>query len=131
MCTKIYHPNLMWEKKEIWLSLWQSPTPAEMSKGQSETQTTPQNSSITQRLRTDLGRSVGVTVENNCGKIRNIRQLMSKLGSQLPHKISDSRSQNRNSNLILDRFYFFLHNLYMFVIKTPHTYDINLWEIKE
>ena len=38
--------------------------PAEMSKRQSQkvtTQTTPQKSSITQRLRTDLERSVGVT----------------------------------------------------------------------
>ena len=36
-------------------------TPTEMSKGQVTTQTTPQKSSIKQRLRTDLGRSVGVT----------------------------------------------------------------------
>ena len=36
-------------------------TPAEMSKGQSDTQTTPQKSWLTQWLRTDLGRSVGVT----------------------------------------------------------------------
>ena len=34
-------------------------TPAEMPKGQFTTQTTPQKSSITQRLRTNLGRSVG------------------------------------------------------------------------
>ena len=38
-----------------------APTPTEMSKGQVPTQTTPQKSSIEQRLRTDLGRSVGVT----------------------------------------------------------------------
>ena len=38
-----------------------APTPTEMSKGQVPTQTTPQKSSIKQRLRTDLGRSVGVT----------------------------------------------------------------------
>ena len=38
-----------------------TPTPTEMSKGQVTTQTTPQKSSIKQRLRTDLGRSVGVT----------------------------------------------------------------------
>ena len=35
-------------------------TPTEMSKGQSD-KPMPQKSSITQRLRTDLGRSVGVT----------------------------------------------------------------------
>ena len=38
-----------------------APTPAEMSKGKATTQTIPQKISITQRLRTDLGRSVGVT----------------------------------------------------------------------
>ena len=38
-----------------------APTPTEMSKGKVTTQTTPQKSSIKQRLRTDLGRSVGVT----------------------------------------------------------------------
>ena len=32
-----------------------APTPTEMSKGQVTTQTTPQKSSIKQRLRTDLG----------------------------------------------------------------------------
>ena len=37
------------------------PTPAEMSKGKVTTQTTPQKSSIKQRLRTYLERSVGVT----------------------------------------------------------------------
>ena len=57
---------------------------------------------------------------------------MSKLGCQLPHKISDSRSQNRNINLIFDRILFLLfsHNLYMFVNKKKHKYDINLSEIK-
>ena len=38
-----------------------APTPAETSIGQATIQTKPQKSSITQRLRTDLGRSVGVT----------------------------------------------------------------------
>ena len=38
-----------------------APTPTEMSRGQVTTQTTPQKSSIKQRLRADLGRSVGVT----------------------------------------------------------------------
>ena len=39
----------------------EAPTPTEMSKGQSDNTKTPQKSSIKQRLRTDLGRSVGVT----------------------------------------------------------------------
>ena len=38
-----------------------APTPAEMSKGQSDNTNNATKSSITQRLRTDLGRSVGVT----------------------------------------------------------------------
>ena len=37
------------------------PTPTEMSKGQSDKTNNATKSSITQRLRTDLGRSVGVT----------------------------------------------------------------------
>ena len=38
-----------------------APTPTEMSIGQVTTQTLPQKSSIKQRLRADLGLSVGVT----------------------------------------------------------------------
>ena len=38
-----------------------APTPEEMSKGQSDNANNATKSSITQRLRTDLGRSVGVT----------------------------------------------------------------------
>ena len=50
------------KKEEIWPSpMTKAPTPTEMSKGQVTTQTTPQKSSIKQRLRTDLGRSAGVT----------------------------------------------------------------------
>ena len=42
--------------------LWQKPIDQQKrQKGKVTTQTTPQKSSITQRLRTDLGRSVGVT----------------------------------------------------------------------
>ena len=42
--------------------LWQKPLhPQKCQKGKMTTQTTPQNISITQRLRTDLGRSVWVT----------------------------------------------------------------------
>ena len=49
------------DKKEEICPTTKAPTPTEMSKGQVTTQTTPQKSSIKQRLRTDLGRSVGVT----------------------------------------------------------------------
>ena len=51
------------EKEEIRLSpMTKATTPTEMSKGKMTTQTTPQKSSITERLRTDLGRSVGVAM---------------------------------------------------------------------
>ena len=50
------------KKKEIWLSpMTKAPTPIEKSKKQRDNTKTPPKSSITQRLRTDLGRSVGVT----------------------------------------------------------------------
>ena len=39
-----------------------APTPTEKSKKQRDNTKTPQKTSITQRLRTDLGRSVGVTI---------------------------------------------------------------------
>ena len=59
----LYLIRLQKEKKEeIWLSpMTKAPTPAELSKGQGDNTKTPQKSSITQRSRTDLGRSVGVT----------------------------------------------------------------------
>ena len=54
--------NLYEKKEEIWLSpMTKAPIPTEMSKGQSDNTNNATKSSITQRLRTDLGRSVGVT----------------------------------------------------------------------
>ena len=50
------------KKKEIWLSpMTKAPTPTEKSKRQRDNTKKPPNTSITQRLRTDIGRSVGVT----------------------------------------------------------------------
>ena len=50
------------KKEEIWLSpMTKAPSPAEMSKGQSENTNNVIKNSNTQRLRADLGRSVGVT----------------------------------------------------------------------
>ena len=49
-------------KEEIWPSpMTKAPTPTEMSKGQSDNTNNATKSSIKKRLRTDLGRSVGVT----------------------------------------------------------------------
>ena len=50
-----------------------APTPTEMSKGQVTTQTTPQKSLINQLLRTDLGRSVGVTKANQLVWLTGLR----------------------------------------------------------
>ena len=49
------------KKEEIWLSpMTKAPTPTEKSKKQRDNTKTPPKTSITQRLRTDLGRSVRV-----------------------------------------------------------------------
>ena len=49
------------EKEHIWLSpMTKAPTPTENSRKQSDSTTTPLKTSITKRLRIDLGRSVGV-----------------------------------------------------------------------
>ena len=51
------------KKEEIWLSpMTKAPTPTEMSKGQNNNTNNATKSSITERLRTDLGWSVGVTM---------------------------------------------------------------------
>ena len=50
-----------------------APTPAEMSKRQSDNKTTPQKSSITQWLQTDLGRSVGVTTATQAVWLTGLR----------------------------------------------------------
>ena len=50
------------KKEEIWLSpVTKTPTPTEQSKKQRDNIKTPPKTFITQLLRTDLGRSVGVT----------------------------------------------------------------------
>ena len=51
------------KKEEIWLGpMTEAPTLREQSKKQRENTKTPPKTSITQRLLTDLGRSVGVTI---------------------------------------------------------------------
>ena len=64
LCTKInsyLYSTTKRKREEIWLSpVTKSLIPIEMSNGQRDNTKTPPNSSITQRLRTDLGRSVWV-----------------------------------------------------------------------
>ena len=51
------------KKEEIWLSpMTKAPIPTEESKKQPDNTKTPPKTSIVQRLRTDLRRSVGVTI---------------------------------------------------------------------
>ena len=51
------------KKEEISVSrMTKAPTPTDKSKTQRDNTKTPRKTSITQRLRTDLGRSVGVTI---------------------------------------------------------------------
>ena len=51
------------KKEEIWLSrMTKAPTPTNKSKTKHDNTTTPPKTSITQPLRTDLGRSVGVAI---------------------------------------------------------------------
>ena len=74
------------KKEEIWLSpMTKAPTPTEMSKGQSDNTNNATKSSIKQRLRTDLGRSVGVTTATQLVWLTGLR-------AHLP--------TNRNSRLI-------------------------------
>ena len=59
------------KKKEIWPSpMTKPPIPTENSKTKDNTQTPPKTS-VTQRLRTDLGRSVGVT-SNPTGVVKPV-----------------------------------------------------------
>ena len=59
---KIFDINQREKREEIWLSpVTKTPTPTEQSKKQRDNIKTPPKTLITQLLRTDLGRSVGVT----------------------------------------------------------------------
>ena len=62
------------EKKEaIWLSpMKKCPIPTEKSKKHHDNMKTPPRTSIAQRLRTDLGRSVGVTAVNPTGVVKRV-----------------------------------------------------------
>ena len=71
VCVIDLHFMLEWycfrEREEIWLSsMTKAPTPTEKSKKQRDNIKTPSKTSITQRLRTDLGRSVWVTIITFC-----------------------------------------------------------------
>ena len=60
-----------------------APSPAEMSKGQSDYTNNATKSSITQRLRIDLGRSVGVTTATQLVGLTGLRAKPSNFPQQL------------------------------------------------
>ena len=69
--------KILGEKEEIWLiPMTKAPSPAEMSKGQNDSTNNATKSSISQRLRTDLGRSVGVTSATQLEWFRSAEQRM-------------------------------------------------------
>ena len=79
-------PHVERKRKRSDSVLWQKPLHQQKcQKGKVTTQTTPQKSSIKQRLRTDLGRSVGVTTATQLVWLTGLR-------AHLP--------TNRNSRLI-------------------------------
>ena len=49
-----------------------APTPTEKSKQKRDNTKTPPKTSITQRLRTDIGRSVGVTIAHPTGVVKAV-----------------------------------------------------------
>ena len=73
------------KKEEIWLSpVTKTPTPTEQSKKQRDNIKTPPKTLITQLLRTDLGRSVGVTAVT---QLVWLNQFMSAQPSHSPQKL--------------------------------------------
>ena len=78
------NPNIAEKKEEIWLSpMTKTPTPAEMPKGQSDNTNNATTSSITQRLRIDLGRSVGVHTATRLVWLTGVRAQPSNSPQQL------------------------------------------------
>ena len=58
----LFRNEIQWQKGgDLTQSYDKSPTPTEMSKGQSDNTNNATKSSIKQKLLTDVGRSVGVT----------------------------------------------------------------------
>ena len=63
------------KKEEIWLSpMTKAPTPTEKSKKHRDNIKNANKTSITQRLRTDLGWSVGVTAVNATGVVKPVNE---------------------------------------------------------
>ena len=86
ICTRNHGKCIKRKRKRSDSVLWQKPLHQQKcQKGKVTTQTTPQKGSIKQRLRTDLGRSVGVTKATQLVWLTGLR-------AHLP--------TNRNSRLI-------------------------------
>ena len=77
------------KKEEIWLSpMTKAPTPTEKSKKQRDNTKSPPKTSITQRLRTDLGRSVGVTIAT---QLVWLNRFTGSKPSHLPQKLCNQK----------------------------------------
>ena len=86
--------------------------PTEMSKGQSDNTNNVTKKSITQRLRTDLGQSVGVTTATKLS-MRNIGLFLIDLISKSPESevLSDMNKKTQTNRVIL------LHALELFTFE--------------
>ena len=76
-----------------------APTPTEKSKKQRETTKTPPKTSITQRLRTDLGRSVGVTIAT---QLVWLNQLTGTQPSHSPQQLCNRGNEHAGISLQFD-----------------------------
>ena len=101
-----------------------APTSTEMSKGQSDNTTTPQKSSIKQRLRTDLGRSVGVTTATKLVwtslRLYQLFIVVSDLSS-----LPDGRSTARQIRMSLNIF--LIYNINFLCCLCIDFYDLSAW----
>ena len=75
-----------------------APTPTEKSKEQRDNTKTPPNTSITQRLRTDLGRSVGVAIAT---KLVWLNRLTGYQPSHSPQQLCNRWHTSAGINLYL------------------------------
>ena len=89
-----------------------APTPADMSKGQSDNTNSATKSSITQRLRTDLGRSVGVTTATQL-------ELKTKLCLKWP-VCDDEKQGSCQQRTLTPSGHLVLSHLHLFIQPKPH-----------
>ena len=92
------HINIKRKRKRSDSVLWQKPLHQQKcQKGKVTTQTTPQKSSIIQRLRTDLGRSVEVTTATQLVWLTGLRaHLPTNRNSRLIKRTQKQKTKTKN-----------------------------------